>query len=92
MRDAVIRDIPFRLGIRYYHVCHGDVETAIIVTDKRLVPQSCSNQQQQQQQHYPLLHDIWTSPYPMPFCDGCRNHTAMYVMAADCEITNGGPR
>jgi hypothetical protein len=95
MKDVVLGDLSLRLGIRYHHVCHGDVETAIMVTDKRLVPQASSSAKKQKQLHhchYPLLHDIWTSPYALPFCDACRNHTAMYVTAPDCEMTDGGPR
>lgn len=85
MHDTPLKKIPFRLGVRYYHVFHGDVETAIVLVDRRLTSSSSSRK-------YPLIHDAWGSSYPMPFCDVCRFYPAMYVTATCCEVTDGGPR
>jgi hypothetical protein len=71
MKDIILGDIPFRLGIRYYHVTHGDVEISFSCTDKRLVHHS--------KMSYPIIHDIWTPPYPLPLCDCCDRFPAVYV-------------
>jgi hypothetical protein len=34
MKDIQLGQVPFRLGLRYYHVCHGDVETSVMLTDR----------------------------------------------------------
>jgi len=72
MKDAVLDKIPFRLGVRYYHVMHGDVECSVMVTDKRLVPANPKTK-------YPIIHDIWTPNYPVPICEACDRFAAIYV-------------
>jgi hypothetical protein len=63
MKDAHLKDLPLRLGFRYYHVCHGDVETNVFLIDRRLTWKS--------QIRYLILHDIWTPYNRVPFCDAC---------------------
>jgi hypothetical protein len=84
VKDIQLSKIPFRLGVRYYHVFHGDVETAIMVVDRRFTCQAKIS--------YPVVHDIWTPTCPVPFCDACKNFPALYATMASCEITDGGPR
>jgi hypothetical protein len=90
MRETALNQIPFRLGVRYYHVFHGDVETAIMVVDRRLLA-SCKVSSSSPSS-YPLIHDVWNLSYPTPTCDACRHYPAVYVTSASCEITDGGPR
>jgi hypothetical protein len=90
MQETALSQVPFQLGIRYYHVCHGDVETAIMAVDRRLLlAPSCKVSSSSM---YPLIHDVWTPSYPTPTCDACRHYPAMYVTSASCDNTDGGPR
>ena len=82
MREARLRDLSFRLGIRYVHVCHGDVETAVVFTDRRLT-------KKQRLLPYPLIHDVWTSQHALVLCDACRRFPVMYVTSASCQTTSG---
>ncbi|CAJ1931948.1 unnamed protein product [Cylindrotheca closterium] len=84
MKDAILKDIPFRLGVRYYHVMHGDVECSVMVTDKRLVsePSAGANTNipnNKTPQQYPIIHDIWVPNYPVPICEACDRFAAVYV-------------
>ncbi|KAL7558541.1 hypothetical protein ACA910_008131 [Epithemia clementina (nom. ined.)] len=74
--------LPVRLGTRYAHVHHGDVECSLFVVDfgcHRLFTSNRSTDQGQKRQHgrrnqsirkwlasFPLIHDIWTPNYPTP--------------------------
>ena len=37
MKEQKLEDLELRLGMRYLHACHGDVETAIFLVDRSLV-------------------------------------------------------
>ena len=84
MKGIRLDQIQFRLATRYCHVHHGDVECALFVTDMRLTSHAGVV--------YPLIHDAWTSSYPVPQCEGCRLYPVMFATAASCEVTDGGPR
>jgi hypothetical protein len=71
MKEATLNEIPFRLGIRYCHVTHGDVECCFSITDTRLVHPATVP--------YPIIHDIWTPSYPLTLCDACERFAATYV-------------
>jgi len=71
MKNVLLKDLPLRLGFRYYHVCHGDVETSVFLTDRRVTWESHIR--------YPILHDIWTAPNRVPFCDACGTFNAAYI-------------
>ena len=104
MKDTILGSIPMRLGMRYYHCCHGDVEISMYLTDKRVtmtnMPTAALTRTSNKNVHdhkgyhhkYPLLHDVWTAAYPQPYCDACKYHAATYVTPADCEMTDGGAR
>jgi len=80
MKDTRLGDIPLRLGYRYYHACHGDVETAIFAVDRRWGWRSSIP--------YPILHDIWTPPGNIPLCDACKTHTVAYITSTSCQVTD----
>lgn len=71
MKDKTLGQIPFRLGIRYYHVTHGIVETCFFVTDQRLTNHA--------NVPYPIIHDVWTPTYKIPICNVCEKFPAEYV-------------
>ncbi len=70
MEETRLGEIPMRMGIRYYHACHGDVETAICVVDRRWTRRAFA---------YPIIHDIWTPTSNIPLCDACQTYTAAFV-------------
>jgi len=85
MADVRLEDLSVRLGVRYIHVHHGDVECSVFVVDRRLGPR-------QPKVPYPLLHDIWTNDYPEPDCEACAESPAVIATSTLCELTDGGPR
>jgi hypothetical protein len=88
MKEATLNHIPFRLGIRYYHVTHGDVECSFSITDSRLVHPATVP--------YPIIHDIWTPSYPLTLCDACERFAATYVYhhrgSAAKDFQDGEPK
>eukprot|EP00980_Cylindrotheca_fusiformis_P003782 scaffold834_cov123-Cylindrotheca_fusiformis.AAC.29 len=71
MHETTLTQVPFRLGMRYYHATHGDVECSFSVTDVRMVKRA--------NVPYPIIHDIWTPTYPLTHCDACERFAATYV-------------
>ena len=71
MKETRLGDVPMRLGIRYYHACHGDVEIAVCMVDRRWTFAGS--------QLYPVIHDIWTPQFNVPLCDACQTCTAAFV-------------
>lgn len=90
MKDVKLSQVPFRLGIRYYHCCHGDVETAIMLVDRQTAR---LNVQVKKATLYPSIHDIWTPSQwkAVPLCEACETHPALYVTSTECQATDGGP-
>jgi hypothetical protein len=86
MSETRLEDVALRLGVRYVHVHHGSVECSVFCVDRRLVAIDSGPSR------YPLLHDVWTLPYPTPACDGCQHRTPVFVTAPACAMTDGGPR
>ncbi len=84
MTEAKLESIPLRLGLRYYHAHHGDVESAVFVSDLRLGPKL--------DVPYPIIHDIWCPSTSMAECDACQHRPAVMVTPPSCNITDGGPR
>jgi hypothetical protein len=84
MNDMRLEDLPCRLGVRYVHVHHGDVECAVFATDRRLVPQEYKG--------YPILHDVWSPSYTPPDCEACRTRPATIATSTTCELTDGQHR
>ena len=84
MKDAHLKDLPLRLGFRYYHACHGDVETNVFLIDRRLTWTSPIR--------YPILHDIWTPYNRVPFCDACGTFNAAYVTSSALVETDEARR
>jgi len=93
MKETRLGQVPFRLNIRNYHACHGDVETAVMLVDRKLVHFNGS-EDSTDKVLYPLIHDIWTAPHTpaVPLCDACRIYQAAFVTSTNCNTTDGGPR
>ena len=92
MKRTKLRQIRFRPNTRYYHTCHGDVETIVMLVDRISVQEKHKNSSGCH--NFPLIHDVWTAPrWPaVPLCDACQIYQSVYVTSTDCEITDGGPR
>mmetsp|Transcript_15217 Transcript_15217/g.28631 ORF Transcript_15217/g.28631 Transcript_15217/m.28631 type:complete len:615 (-) Transcript_15217:15-1859(-) len=91
MDEVLLGDIPIRLGLRYVHVCHGDVETSIFLSD---ITMRMKNEITEKSQ-YPLLHDIWTTStsslvHGVGVCEGC-HHCPAVVLTIEDELADGGP-
>jgi hypothetical protein len=80
MKNMLLKDLPLRLGFRYCHVCHGDVETNVFLVDRSLKWRS--------QIRYPILHDIWTPYNRVPFCDACSTFNAAYITSSTLVETD----
>ena len=77
MQDMPLSKLELRLGMRYVHVHHGDVECAMFVTDIRRTRHA--------NVPYPLIHDIWTPSYPTPICEACKQLVAVFVTSQIVE-------
>lgn len=77
MQGIALQDLEMRLGVRYVHVHHGDVECSIYLIDRKISPKQVT---------YPLIHDIWTPPFATSVdCEACRTRTATVVTSTLCE-------
>jgi snRNA-activating protein complex (SNAPc), subunit 3 len=85
MKDVKLSQIPFQLGIRYYHCCHGNVETSIMLVDRQWT---------QIARKYPIIHDIWlpSQRKVVPTCEACQTNKVFYVTGGQCQATDGGPK
>jgi snRNA-activating protein complex (SNAPc), subunit 3 len=84
MGDIRLYDLPTRLGVRYVHVHNGDVECAIFVTDRRLMPKEIARQLQ-----FPIIYDLWTPSYSIPDCEVCQNRAAVIATATNSAVSRG---
>jgi snRNA-activating protein complex (SNAPc), subunit 3 len=82
--DTSLEDIAMRLGFRYLYTFHGDVEIALYLTDRNIVPTSSTKTNQ-----YPIIHDIWTNVSTNPDCDLCQYRSGTIATASTCEATGG---
>lgn len=73
MASTRLEDLALRLGVRYTHVHHGDVELCVYVTDRSLVPA-------QESRRYPIVHDVWNhGSITFPDCDACQYRVAVLI-------------
>lgn len=84
METTLLEDIELRLGVRYTHVHHGDVECLVFATDRRSF-----RSHPREELCYPLLHDIWTPSFTLPDCEVCDYHAATLVTSNTCQATQG---
>jgi snRNA-activating protein complex (SNAPc), subunit 3 len=98
MAEVKLEQVPFRLGVRYHHACHGDVECVVFVTDRnhdsnhpqRLARRTNRRKTQTQiQPVYPLVHDIWTASYASVDCEGCQKFPVAVATSNHCAIAQG---
>ena len=93
MKSTKLGKLPIRLNMRYFHACHGDVETTVMLIDRRMICRK-ENGDQHKPISYPILHDVWMSPHSpaVPVCEVCQNGQAIFKTSIDCNTTDGGPR
>lgn len=93
MKSTKLGQVAFRPNMRYFHACHGDVETTVMLIDRRMICRK-ETDGQRKPTTYPILHDVWMSPHSpaVPVCDVCQNGQALFKTSMDCNITDGGPR
>ena len=85
MSSVRLEQLEWRLGVRYFHVHHGDVECSVFLTDiKRglISPRTT----------FPRVHDVWSPSYSVAECEACRRRVGVLCTCADNALTNGGPR
>jgi snRNA-activating protein complex (SNAPc), subunit 3 len=92
MSETRLEDLPLRLGVRYAHVHHGNVECSVYCVDRRVQVVRSSDDVATWSRLFPILHDVWTNPYNTPTCEACQHRTAALVSTPTCEVTDGGPR
>jgi snRNA-activating protein complex (SNAPc), subunit 3 len=92
MSETRLEDLPLRLGVRYAHVHHGNVECSVYGVDRRVQIVRSFDDVASWSRLYPILHDVWTTPYATPTCEACQHRTAALVTTPTCEVTDGGPR
>ena len=92
MKSIQLQDLPIRLGVRYFHGFHGDMESSIFFTDVRSIPYQNSDKKRLFFTHtFPSILDSWSSPIPCSsqVCDACI-HSAAVVVCFDDELACGG--
>jgi len=85
MSSVTLEQLQWRMGVRYFHSHHGDVECSVFLTDIR-------HGQVSPKAIYPIIHDVWSPSYSMAECEGCRNRVGVLCTASSNEMTDGGPR
>jgi snRNA-activating protein complex (SNAPc), subunit 3 len=83
MKEMRLDEIEMRLGVRYLHVHHGNVECSVFLVDRQY---SCSAVDaaaaaaaaltatatpSTATSSFPLLHDVWTPTFATPDCEAC---------------------
>ena len=93
MKTTKLSEVPFRFNIRYFHSCHGDVETSVIFVDRQMIYHKRGGNESKLPS-YPLFHDVWTAPRlpAVPICDACQIYQAVFKTSTNCKTTDGGPR
>ena len=85
MSGTRLDQITWRLGTRYVHVHHGDVENAIFLVDVQYCPTQPTT--------YPLIHDDWVPSYRAAFCDACgKSKPGAFATEGGNSRTDGSPR
>jgi hypothetical protein len=85
MGSVRVEQLRWRLGVRYFHSHHGDVECSVFLTDIRQCRRTSLSS-------FPIIHDIWTPSYSLVECDACRRRVGVLTVSASHESTDGGPR
>ncbi len=85
MSSIRLEQLEWRLGVRYVHVHHGDVECSVFLTDikRGLISPKTT---------FPLVHDVWSPSYSVAECEACQRRVGVLCTCADNPLTNGGPR
>ena len=85
MSSVRLEQLRWRLGVRYFHSHHGDVECSLFLTDLRQCQRTSLSS-------FPTIYDIWTPLYSMVECDACRHRVGVLTTSASHGRTDGGPR
>lgn len=93
MKTTKLGQVPFRANVRYYHACHGDVETSVLFVDRKTISRNQNGGNTIDRALFPLVHDIWTAPRlpAVPICDACQIYQSVFKTATTCKTTDGGP-
>ena len=91
MSETKLKDIRWRLNIRYQHLHRGDVECSVFVTD--LKHGSCvttnSSSGKEQPLSFPLIHDYWPYVLPTSECEACQKLAVSVLTPTRCAVTQG---
>ena len=85
MSSVCLEQLRWRLGVRYFHSHHGDVECSVFLTDLRQCQRTSLSS-------FPIIYDGWKSLHSMVECDACRHRVGVLTTSASHERTDGGPR
>ena len=85
MSSVRLDQLHWRLGVRYFHSLHGDVECSVFLTDIRQCRISSK-------MSFPIIYDVWTPPYSMVECEACRHRVGVLCASSSNNMTDGGPR
>ena len=87
MSSIQLQHIPYRLGVRYVHTFHGDLECSLFFTDVRIVSLLKKNNILLTHS-FPSILDPWSSSLFSVACDACQHSAAVVVCSKD-ELTCG---
>ncbi len=93
MKTTKLSQVPFRDNVRYYHACHGDVETTVLFVDRKTIFRNGNGNITIDRALFPLMHDMWIAPRSpaVPICDACQIYQSVFKTATTCKTTDGGP-
>jgi hypothetical protein len=105
MKETRLDEIEMRMGVRYLHVHHGNVECAVFLVDRQYsctavdatAAAAAASSTATTTSPFPLLHDVWTPTFATPDCEACstaaphsgRGRPAVMATATTCAITDG---
>lgn len=88
MSESLLSNLSFRIGVRYVHLFHGNIQTNCFFTCVRPLT---SNEITGDVESYPLILDEWSLHNNLSqTCYACQHRTATCVCIND-EFTNGDP-
>lgn len=89
MRDILLKDIPIRLGVRYFHAFNGDLQTSVLFSDV-ISKKPCPTIDGGNLQNLTTTTiDTWSFSSPV-VCQGC-SHCIAVVLCLFDELTDGSP-
>ena len=90
MKEVRLQDVPFRIGVRYCHIFHGDLESSLFFTNVTTLPTPPSPQRVTIPRAVPSILDPWSSSIPAMICNACHHAAAVVVCANDEFMVGSG--